>query len=76
MSASDAVKARPELTAASLSGPSLDWLMSAPSTVNDVGGVGFDEIVVLLSVSSSPPAAAVTSCSAAIFATDAALMGE
>src|ERR1700733_8216542 len=74
--ASDAVKARPEVTAASLSGPSLGSLMSAPSTVKEGGGDGFEEIVVWLSVSSRPPAAAATPCSAAIFATDAALMGE
>ncbi len=49
--------------------------MSAPSTVNDVGGDGFDEIVVWLSVSSSPPAAAATSGSAATFATSASPIG-
>ena len=50
--------------------------MSAPSTVNDVGCVGLDEIVVWLSVSSNPPAAAVTPFSAATLLTDAALTGE
>ena len=40
--------------------------MSVPSTENDVGGDGFWEIVVLLSLSSRPPAAAATPCSAAI----------
>ena len=40
--------------------------MSVPSTENDVGGDGFWEIVAALSVSSRPPAAAATPCSAAI----------
>src|SRR5215469_8234234 len=50
--------------------------MSVPSTVNDVGCEGVWEIVVLLSVRSSPPAAAATPCSAATFATVLSLMGE
>ena len=47
--------------------------MSVPSTVNEVGGwmLGFDAdgSVIRLSVSTSPPAAADTSCSRAIWAT-------
>lgn len=64
--ASAGLNVRPVLVTASLSGPSFCWLMSVPSTENDVGGDGFWEIVVLLSVSSRPPAAAATPCSAAI----------
>ena len=75
-SACPAANARPETSRAAASGPSCPWPRSTPVTLTWTGGWKLDGggalsagIVPLISVSTSPPAAALTSRSRAMAAT-------